>query len=93
MKTDFSPESLQRALSGQDAVVSMIPIVALAEQQKLVEAALAAGVKLFVPSEYGSDSTVCVTPSSKHVLRLTYALSERSCSGRCAVLPGQEGCP
>ncbi|KAH6697516.1 isoflavone reductase [Plectosphaerella plurivora] len=57
VKTDFSPESLQRALTGQDAVVSMIPIVALAEQQKLAEAALAAGVKLFVPSEYGSDTT------------------------------------
>lgn len=43
---------------GQDAVVSMITITALAEQQKVANAAIAAGVKLFLPSEFGSDTAV-----------------------------------
>ncbi|KAJ3946282.1 uncharacterized protein N0V96_004642 [Colletotrichum fioriniae] len=36
----------------------MLPIMALGEQQKIVEAAIKAGVKRFIPSEYGSDSAV-----------------------------------
>ncbi|KAI8285913.1 Isoflavone reductase-like protein [Colletotrichum sp. SAR 10_98] len=57
IKSDFSEGSLVEALNGQDAVVSMLPIVALGEQQKVAEAAIKAGVKRFIPSEYGSDSS------------------------------------
>ncbi|KAF9876689.1 hypothetical protein CkaCkLH20_06097 [Colletotrichum karsti] len=57
IKSDFTEGSLIEALSGQDAVVSMLPIVALGEQQKVAEAAIKAGVKRFIPSEYGSDSS------------------------------------
>ncbi|KAJ0298715.1 hypothetical protein COL516b_009800 [Colletotrichum fioriniae] len=56
VKTDYSEDSLVKILAGQDAVVSMLPIMALGEQQKIVEAAIKAGVKRFIPSEYGSDS-------------------------------------
>ncbi|KXH30424.1 isoflavone reductase [Colletotrichum nymphaeae SA-01] len=56
VRTDYSEDSLIKILVGQDAVVSMLPIVALGEQQKIVEAAIKAGVKRFIPSEYGSDS-------------------------------------
>ncbi|KAK2613271.1 hypothetical protein N8I77_000193 [Diaporthe amygdali] len=35
----------------------MLPIVALGEQAKVAEAAVKAGVKRFIPSEYGSDSS------------------------------------
>ncbi|KAF4306985.1 isoflavone reductase family protein [Botryosphaeria dothidea] len=56
VRSDYSPESLTQALMGQDAVVSMITITALAEQQKVANAAIAAGVKLFLPSEFGSDT-------------------------------------
>ncbi|KAI1776270.1 putative oxidoreductase CipA-like protein [Hypoxylon cercidicola] len=52
-----SPESLVKALTGQDAVVSTIGFAGLPQQLPLVRAAVAAGVKRFVPSEYGSDAT------------------------------------
>ena len=35
----------------------MLPITALGDQGVVIEAAIAAGVKRFIPSEYGSDST------------------------------------
>ncbi|KAL6803181.1 hypothetical protein GGI42DRAFT_21788 [Trichoderma sp. SZMC 28013] len=54
---DFeSVDSLTQALAGQDAVVSTVGTEGLAEEQKkLVDAAVAAGVQRFVPSEYGCD--------------------------------------
>ncbi|KAK4078175.1 uncharacterized protein Triagg1_3191 [Trichoderma aggressivum f. europaeum] len=54
---DFeSVDSLTAALTGQDAVVSTVGTEGLGEQQKkLVDAAAAAGVKRFLPSEYGCD--------------------------------------
>ncbi|KAH7129172.1 isoflavone reductase, partial [Dactylonectria macrodidyma] len=62
IRSDYSIESLTKALEGQDAVVSMLPILALEEQKKVAEAAIKAGVKRFIPSEYGSDSL------SEHVI-------------------------
>ncbi|KAM0272197.1 hypothetical protein ACHAQH_008820 [Verticillium albo-atrum] len=56
VKTDFSLESLTEIFKGKEAVVSMIPIASLGEQAVVIEASIAAGVKRFVPSEYGSDS-------------------------------------
>lgn len=58
IKSDYTVDSLTKALKGQDAVVSMLPIIALSEQQNVAEAAIRAGVKRFIPSEYGSDSSV-----------------------------------
>lgn len=52
-KTDYSESSLLSAFKGQDAVVSIVPYRALAEQTKLIDAAIKAGVRRFVPSEYG----------------------------------------
>ncbi|CAJ0548452.1 Ff.00g020650.m01.CDS01 [Fusarium sp. VM40] len=57
VKTDFDLGSLTKILQGKDAVVSFLPIVSLASQAVVIEAAIAAGVKRFIPSEYGSDST------------------------------------
>ncbi|KAL7896364.1 hypothetical protein HDV63DRAFT_247648 [Trichoderma sp. SZMC 28014] len=51
-----SLESLTAALAGQDAVVSTINSAAPVDtQKKFVDAAVAAGVKRFVPSEFGCD--------------------------------------
>ena len=51
---DYSdPESIKNALSGVDVVVSTISGEALDVQGKIAEAAKEAGVKLFVPSEFG----------------------------------------
>ncbi|KAJ9296544.1 hypothetical protein DTO271G3_5242 [Paecilomyces variotii] len=61
IKTDYSPESLVSALKGQDAVVSAITTSAVLEQKKIIDAAIAAGVKRFIPSEFGCDSSNPVT--------------------------------
>ncbi|EHK44885.1 uncharacterized protein TrAtP1_003052 [Trichoderma atroviride] len=51
-----SLDSLTAALAGQDAVVSAInPITPVDTQKKFIDAAIAAGVKRFVPSEFGCD--------------------------------------
>ncbi|EPS37129.1 hypothetical protein H072_9275 [Dactylellina haptotyla CBS 200.50] len=54
--TDYSPASLEAAFKGQDAVVSVIAGAALGEQKKLIDAAVASGVKRFIPSEFGSNT-------------------------------------
>lgn len=46
------------ALKGQDAVVSTVGIEALPAQDILVEAAVAAGVKRFLPSDFGSNISI-----------------------------------
>jgi uncharacterized protein YbjT (DUF2867 family) len=56
IKADYSShESLTNAFKGQDAVISLVGGAALGEQKKLIDAAIAAGVKRFLPSEYGSN--------------------------------------
>ncbi|KAF2257081.1 isoflavone reductase family protein-like protein CipA [Trematosphaeria pertusa] len=57
LHADYSShDSLKSAFKGQDAVLSLVGSMALADQQKLIDAAIAAGVKRFLPSEYGSDT-------------------------------------
>ncbi|RSL45181.1 hypothetical protein CEP51_016125 [Fusarium floridanum] len=51
-----SPESLRDALRGVDAVVSALgKKTGLECQLKLIDAVVAAGVKRFIPSEFGAD--------------------------------------
>lgn len=50
-----SRESLTSALQGQDAVVSALAGAAITKQHKIVDAAIATGVKRFLPSEFGCD--------------------------------------
>ncbi|KAF2791412.1 isoflavone reductase family protein-like protein CipA [Melanomma pulvis-pyrius CBS 109.77] len=52
-----SVDSLKTAFQGADAVISLVGSSALGDQNKLIDAAIAAGVKRFLPSEYGSDTT------------------------------------
>ena len=56
-KTDYSDSSLAQIFQGQDAVVSAITGGALSEQHKIIDAAVKAGVKRFLPSEFGTDTT------------------------------------
>ncbi|KAG9185360.1 hypothetical protein G6011_07904 [Alternaria panax] len=51
-----SHDSLKDAFQGQDAVISLVGGAALGDQNKLVDAAIAAGVQRFLPSEYGSNT-------------------------------------
>ncbi|KAL1605406.1 hypothetical protein SLS60_004955 [Paraconiothyrium brasiliense] len=49
-------DSLKAAFQGQDAVVSLVASEALAAQIKLIDAAIAAGVERYIPSEFGSNT-------------------------------------
>ncbi|KAI0911025.1 hypothetical protein F4823DRAFT_587812 [Ustulina deusta] len=51
-----SIESLTAALQGQDAVVSTLGSPGLSKQQHLIEAAVKANVKRFIPSDFGSNA-------------------------------------
>ncbi|KAJ5754137.1 Isoflavone reductase-like protein IRL [Penicillium nucicola] len=61
VKSDYSEASLVEAFKGQDAVISTMSSVApggaLSSQKSLIDAAIAAGVKVFCPSEFGIDSS------------------------------------
>lgn len=54
-----SLDSLKAALTGQDAVVSTLNVGAVPKSThlRLIDAAVATGVKRFIPSEYGCDTT------------------------------------
>ncbi|ETN43586.1 uncharacterized protein HMPREF1541_02745 [Cyphellophora europaea CBS 101466] len=61
-KVDFDDlNSLTAALQGIEGVVSNVAGHALLSQKKIVDAAVAAGVQRFLPSEFGSDLTVAVS--------------------------------
>ena len=49
-------DQLVAALQGQDALVSAIGFRAIALEQKLIDAAIDAGVRRFLPSEYGVNN-------------------------------------
>ncbi|KAI0165283.1 NAD(P)-binding protein [Hypoxylon sp. FL1284] len=51
-----SVDSLNTALQGQDAVVVTLTSTALDKQHNLIDASVKAGVKRFIPSEFGSDT-------------------------------------
>lgn len=58
VEVDFtSVDSLTAALQGVDAVVATLGGHAMDSQTVLIDAAVAAGVKRFIPSEFGSVST------------------------------------
>ncbi|KAI8246674.1 hypothetical protein K4K53_002460 [Colletotrichum sp. SAR 10_77] len=51
--TDFSPQSLQQALPGQDAVLCVLGHAILDRQADVIHAAEKAGVKRLIPSDFG----------------------------------------
>ena len=54
---DYSDkESVKKALTGVDVVISTLAATALELQPGIAEAAKEAGVKLFVPSEFGGPT-------------------------------------
>jgi hypothetical protein len=57
VNADYSSiESLKSAFNGQDAVVSLVGNMGFKAQQQLIDAAIAAGVKRFIPSDFGSNT-------------------------------------
>jgi uncharacterized protein YbjT (DUF2867 family) len=56
IKTDLSSQdALTKAFEGQDAVVLSITPAQLGEQKHYIDAAVTAGVKRFIPADFGSD--------------------------------------
>ena len=49
-------DSLTEAFKGQDAVISLVARAVVGDQNKFVDAAIAAGVKRFIPSEFGTNT-------------------------------------
>jgi uncharacterized protein YbjT (DUF2867 family) len=56
-KTDYSHSSLLAAFKGKDAIVSAIATYSTTQQKAIIDAAVEAGVKRFLPSEYGVDTS------------------------------------
>ncbi|KAM7203180.1 hypothetical protein V8F20_004122 [Naviculisporaceae sp. PSN 640] len=55
-KADFSSvESLTKALEGQDAVIITVASAAVGDQNPIIDAAIKAGVKRIIPSEFGHN--------------------------------------
>lgn len=57
---DYEPGSLASAFRGQDAVISALATVSAtdhAQQKTIIDAAIGAGVKRYVPSEFGLDTS------------------------------------
>ena len=76
-----SKDSVTAALKGQDAVVSTVGIEALSAQDILIEAAVAAGVKRFLPSDFGSNISIPKTaalPIFNHKTAIHKQLREAS---------------
>ncbi|KAK5130290.1 hypothetical protein LTR08_002250 [Meristemomyces frigidus] len=53
-----SKDSITQALKGQDALISTIGNASPVLQANLIGAAISAGVKRYIPSEFGSDTTL-----------------------------------
>lgn len=55
-RVDYAdPQSFQKPLAGQDAVVSALPRAMVTAQLSLIDVAIAAGVRRFIPSEFGAN--------------------------------------
>ena len=76
VKSDYTEASLVEALKGQDAVVSALGAAGLAEEIKIIDAAVAVGVKRFVPSEYSCNSQNSKTTSLVPTFGLKVQINE-----------------
>ncbi|KAI2886902.1 hypothetical protein CBS63078_424 [Aspergillus niger] len=85
-EVDFnSVESLTTALKGVDAVVSTVGGAAVDNQTVLIDAAIAAGVKRFIPSEFGNVTTnpkVEKFPVYSSVFKIRNYLQEKAAAGK-----------
>jgi putative NADH-flavin reductase len=67
VKSDFTTSSLIDVLEGQDAVIDIIAQSSVEDRQKIIDAAISAGVKRFIPSEFSSnmenEANVALLPS------------------------------
>ena len=86
VEVDFtSVESLTAALKGIDGLVSTVAAAAIESQTMLIDAAIAAGVKRFIPSEYGTCTTspnVAAFPLYAPMFKIKQYLREKAEAGQ-----------
>ncbi|KAH7252815.1 isoflavone reductase family protein [Fusarium tricinctum] len=93
-RADYSDISqVKHAMEGQDVVISMVAVFATGGQQILVDAAIAAGVKRFFPSEFGPPSRderfAALHPAlPPKVATVDYLQSKESQISWSALIPG-----
>ncbi|XEU96145.1 hypothetical protein FSHL1_001430 [Fusarium sambucinum] len=58
VKSDYTIESLVQVFTGQDAVISTLSTANINEQKTVIDAVAAAKVNRFMPSEFGSDTSI-----------------------------------
>lgn len=56
VKTEYTEKNIAKALQGQDAVLCLIDAGALQVESLIIDAAASAGVKWFIPSEFGHNT-------------------------------------
>jgi hypothetical protein len=56
VRTSYEESELEKALKGQDAIVSAIGAAGFQEQKVFIDAAIKAGVKRFIPSEFSTNT-------------------------------------
>jgi hypothetical protein len=67
---------LADAFKGQDAVVSALGATGLAEEFKIIDACVRAGVKRFIPSEFSCDAQNAKTAALIPVFALKVQINE-----------------
>ncbi|OBT70354.1 hypothetical protein VE03_00302 [Pseudogymnoascus sp. 23342-1-I1] len=80
-----SPSSLTSALAGQDAVIALFGAEFAPLQLPLLDAAIAAGVTRFIPSDFGSDThneRVKALPVYAKKIEIQTAVAERAAKGQ-----------
>ncbi|CAM1500479.1 Fc.00g096410.m01.CDS01 [Cosmosporella sp. VM-42] len=82
VEVDYSSfDSLKAALQGQDAIISTLTTLAIDAQITLIDAAIAAGITRFIPSEFGSNldvPSVRALPVFAHKVQIQDYLIEKS---------------
>jgi hypothetical protein len=69
-------EDYVKALQGQDTVVSALGFEGLPTEKLIIDAAIEAGVKRFMPSEYGMDNTNPASQNLSPVFKLKAGIIE-----------------
>ncbi|KEF55878.1 uncharacterized protein A1O9_07458 [Exophiala aquamarina CBS 119918] len=86
VEVDFtSVESLTAALQGIDGLVSTVTATAIENQTILIDAAIAAGVKRVIPSEFGSctiSPKVADLPMYSSMFKIKRYLEEQATAGK-----------
>lgn len=81
----YPPEDLEKAFAGQDAVVMANGFQLMGQEGKFVDAAIKAGVKRFIPSEFGSNTsnpkTIAIFPMAAGKVKLVESLKAKESTG------------